>query len=446
MEKKDQIAIWLKKLEQESWQLELLVSGFTIFLLISAYDGLIGYAQEFQFHFDPQGTFYGATIMLLYVISACILVLIVNLVLHLLFRGFWIGAIGLRSVGPVLSFQKLNYHTYFADRIEKTMVSMDDLIVRLDRLCSVIFSFTFLIIFLFLSFFIYIMAFALVVWVLKWLQVISPDWLTGVVQVILVIVILFWLLGGIMYMFDSLSLGLLKKIKWLRKVYYPIYVLFSTITLSFLYRSIYYNLIAKFPKAIIRLILVLYVLVIIFLPFFELDDYRYFPDNFTTYAIDTEYYDDQRLDKSYITAASIPSMSVKDGFLPLFVRYNVSDNVALAQSCPEFEPAKKGGLKHGIDIGKGNILLTNPDVEEPFPEKALDCLLDFYSFSIDNKLYQPDKAFFYIHPNKDEKGVLMMVNIQNLPIGPHSIKVSRQILQDSVLKKEDYANIPFWRH
>ncbi len=247
-------------------------------------------------------------------------------------------------------------------------------------------------------------------------------------------------------MFDSLSLGLLKKIGWLRKLYYPVYVFFSSITLSFLYRSIYYNLISKFPKKIIRLVLVFYVLVITFLPFFELDDYRYFPDNFSDYAVDSDFYDDQRLSKSYITTASIPSMNIKEGFIPLFVRYTVSDNVALIAYCPDFEPAKKGGLKNGIDIGNGNFQFSTPNIDEPFPEKALKCLADFYKLSIDNQSLRADKTYFYKHPNKEEKGLLLMINIENLSKGPHTITVSRQILQDSLLKKEDYANIPFWRN
>lgn len=39
-EPKNPIQFWLAKLEEESWQLELLVSGFTIFLLLNAFGSL----------------------------------------------------------------------------------------------------------------------------------------------------------------------------------------------------------------------------------------------------------------------------------------------------------------------------------------------------------------------------------------------------------------------
>ena len=42
MEKQDKskFAQWLELLQQESWQLELIISGFAIFLLVGVYDPL----------------------------------------------------------------------------------------------------------------------------------------------------------------------------------------------------------------------------------------------------------------------------------------------------------------------------------------------------------------------------------------------------------------------
>ena len=444
-QKQDQISIWIKKLEQESWQLELLVSGFTIFLLISAFEGVTDFRKEFQFHFGPQGTFFGIVLMFLYVVTAGIAVLTINLIMHLALRGFWIGAIGLRSVGPTMNVDDLKYHGFFQEKLRKVVINMDDLIVKLDRLCSVIFSLSFLVIFMFVSFFIFIVVLGLSIWALNGLIEISPDWLATVLRVVFVIMLLFFVVGGLMYLLDSLSLGLLKKAGWLRKVYYPIYVFFGTITLSFLYRSIYYNLITKFNKGGLRLVLILYVLIIAFFPFFEFDEYRYFPDNSTEYNLNRDFYDDQRPDNRFIYAASIPSMTVNEAYIPLFVRYNVGDNQALVVHCPDFEPAKKGGLKDGFKASDGNFSLTSPDVEEPYPDQALQCLSSFYAISIDNQSIQADQSYFYTHPNREEKGVMMLVSIENLSKGAHSLEIQRQVLQDSVLKKEELANIPFWR-
>ena len=440
-----QITKWLKKLERESWQLELLVSGFTIFLLIGAYEELTGFIEDYQFNNQNSSGFYLVSIMLLYTVTKSIMVLTINLILHLALRGFWIGAIGLRSVGPTLDYDKLNYHQYYVEKLKQKMGSMDNLIVRLDRLCSVIFSFSFLIIFLFLSLCIYFLSFALVSWLFKGLIDLSPDWLGSILNVIGAVIQIFIALGGLLYMLDSLSLGLLKKVGWLRRIYYPIYVIFSTLTLSVLYRSIYYNLIAQFSKSALRTILLIYILLVIFMPFFALDDYRFYPDNRTAYHLSNTLYDDQRAEKQFILSASIPSLEVENSFIPLFIRYNPAHNDEILASCPGFEPAKKGGWKHGLEISNGNLMLNEPDVEEPLPGSALKCLEEYYTLEIDGSSVSAARSYFYTHPNRQEKGVMMLVDIANLSPGAHSLIVSRQTLQDSTLISTDYANIAFWK-
>ncbi|MCB9352189.1 MAG: hypothetical protein H6573_32540 [Lewinellaceae bacterium] len=53
----------------------------------------------------------------------------------------------------------------------------------------------------------------------------------------------FILLGSLLYFIDFITLGYLKRIRWLAPVYYPIYRFFSLITFARLYRPLYYNLI-----------------------------------------------------------------------------------------------------------------------------------------------------------------------------------------------------------
>ena len=48
----NQIGDWLKKLERESWQLELLVSAFTIFLLIMAGREFKDYVIDLQYRYN----------------------------------------------------------------------------------------------------------------------------------------------------------------------------------------------------------------------------------------------------------------------------------------------------------------------------------------------------------------------------------------------------------
>ena len=108
----DQIEGWLKKLERESWQLELLVSAFTIFLLIGANSQFGEFLVDLQYQYNLAGVISIAYIFLI-LIQKSIMALTICLVVHLMLRGFWIGAIGLRSVQSTIDFNKLNYNEFF---------------------------------------------------------------------------------------------------------------------------------------------------------------------------------------------------------------------------------------------------------------------------------------------------------------------------------------------
>ncbi|MEM6644555.1 MAG: hypothetical protein AAF616_16370, partial [Bacteroidota bacterium] len=155
--REEQIQQWLKKLERESWQLELLVSAFTIFLLLGASETFGDFVYDLQYHYAPNTSFFGLVVFFLSLIYTSIIVLTAFLIIHLLLRGFWIGAIGLRSVQPAINYDALNYSKFFLQKLKKRVIGLDRLVMILDEMCSVIFSLSFLIIFMIISFGLYIL-------------------------------------------------------------------------------------------------------------------------------------------------------------------------------------------------------------------------------------------------------------------------------------------------
>lgn len=127
----------LQKLQEESWQLELLISGFAIFGLINAYEPLkIAIIEA-----TNDRIFYRAIIAQVAWFS-CI-ILLFNLIFHVLLRGLWIGALGLRYVSGDIDYEKLNYSTKFTTYLEKKVGSFDRYIARLENYCSIIFAVSF---------------------------------------------------------------------------------------------------------------------------------------------------------------------------------------------------------------------------------------------------------------------------------------------------------------
>ena len=142
---------WLNKLQQESWQLELVISGFSIFLMLGAWQGLKGFARDIELASHGLGNEDSLlNIGYIVLLGACLFILI-NLVLHVLLRGIWISTIGLRYVSGDIDFDSLRLAPKFDRLLRRKVGSFDQYILKLENLCSVVFSFTFLIVFMLFS-------------------------------------------------------------------------------------------------------------------------------------------------------------------------------------------------------------------------------------------------------------------------------------------------------
>lgn len=238
----------LDRLQEDSWQLELLVSGFTIFGLFYAFGPVKDAFQKAANEGDMLKDVYS-------IVLIAISILILNLIIHVILRSLWIGALGLRYLSGEVEIDKLNYDARFTVYLKRKVGSFDDYIEKLEKLCSIIFAISFLLIF-------YVIAAVLVAYLLNLVGSSDSD-ISTFLNTLRIASIFFLLLGAILTFFDYLSQGLLKKNKWVASVYFPFYWVFSYLTLSFLYRPLYYNLIDnKFGRRVSFLLLPFYLSVL----------------------------------------------------------------------------------------------------------------------------------------------------------------------------------------
>lgn len=449
MSKKEQkIAEWLEKLQQESWNLELLISGFSIFLLIQVGDELGHVGEYVRAHYRFGSNIMGIIITFLGILRLAAIVLTFNLIIHILMRGFWIGAIGLRSVQKKIDISRLNYSDFFQEKLKGNIISLDELLTRVDNFSSVIFSFSFLIVFMLISLFLGFSFIGFVVFLFnKLLDPLSEGWLSNILEVVMLISVLGLLLTGLIYTIDTLSLGFFKRYRWLSRIYYPIYRFFSWISLAKVYRGIYYSIITKYPKSRIRFFLLIYISALILIPFHKYDQYLFYPDNSNIDQIlESNLYDNIRTDE-WISTASIPARIVKDAYLPLFIRYDVRDNEAIKKQCKEFNPAKKEGITSGISF-RGGIRFSDPRTIEPEPQKLLECLSSYYNIYINDSLQTDLDFWFYQHPNKGELGIMTVLDVDAVNQGRNTVKITQNDFQEvdevETPSEIDLIKIPFW--
>ena len=131
----------LDRLQQESWQLELIISGFAIFGLFTALPRI-----ELSLHIAKNDNQIYTFIIGVVALVACY-ILIFNLLIHVILRGLWIGALGLRYVSGDIDFEELNYQNKFTNYLKSKIVSFDRYVGRLENYCSVLFAISFLLIF-----------------------------------------------------------------------------------------------------------------------------------------------------------------------------------------------------------------------------------------------------------------------------------------------------------
>lgn len=437
---------WLKKLQQESWELELLVSGFSILLLAKGIDWLTNIKAFFEASLNFQIEISNIIIVFLAIVLLAVHALVLNLIIHLIFRGFWVGVVGLGSVAPNADFDKLKYSKFFTEKLKIKVTSLDELVIRVDRISSVLFAFAFLIIFLLISialFFGGLVTFATVGSNL--IENIS-GWIAEVLAFILNTLSFTFLIVGVIYLIDFLTFGAVKKIKFISRIYYPFYKFFGWITLAFIYRTIYYNLISRFTKKRTALILIPYLLILVTLPGIKMDHHIYYPDRFNEHTFPANYYEDVR-DDDNVRRVSIPSFVMDGSYIPLFIKYDPNDNSVIRALCPDYEPAKNEGLNTGIRInnvdGQINISHTTR-IREPEPKKSLDCLSQLYEIHINDSLIDIEEMYF--HSINKRRGIVTMLTIDSLPKGRnHIIVYKKEMKNDSTFESTIYASIPFWK-
>ncbi|GAB5550476.1 MAG: hypothetical protein Sapg2KO_00670 [Saprospiraceae bacterium] len=440
---------WLDKLQQESWQLELILTGFAIFLILglkSPIDQLFNSSLNIGLASDKFGIlliWMGAIRLIWYFI-------ITNLVIHLFLRSFWIALIGLRYVSGDIDFKQLNLAPIFNDFLNKKVRGFDQYIERLEKICSAIFAFTFLIIFVIISSTLFLL-------ILQTLStfVFNPieDAFGRSGEIISIIIQIALNLGALLYVIDFVTLGWLKSLNGFSKIYFPIYRLFGWLTLAPIYRPLYYNLVDNRFGRWVGLLILPYLILALVMSSVKVQYGKYFPKENTTYKLSTNRYDDTRDDSTeilnYLTSSSIPSKYVDRDFLEVFLPYVGSlDNPALEQVCPGIKPAQKEKILFGaggaINIGIRKPLEYNVD-------SIMLCFQNIFRLSINDSTYTDQNWMLYTHPTREVNGFLCILDIGHLKKGRHELKIqrfSRNISEsDSLMQvkwlKPDF--IPFWK-
>jgi hypothetical protein len=208
---------WLKRLQENSWEAEILISGGAIFSLFQLNYLIEDWSVRLRemHHFTGHNELY---MFLVFGINGLTIGFFSNLIL----RGFWISLVCLNYSFPSgINFSKIKLKGIYLEQSKK--VNLTDQILSLDHISGLLFftSLTFVLV------------------------------AAGVITFLSTFFLGAQLLGiedfdyafpfyGIPYavfLLDSFGYSFLRNNKIIGKIYYPIYLFFNHVTLAFIYRS-----------------------------------------------------------------------------------------------------------------------------------------------------------------------------------------------------------------
>lgn len=339
--------IWFQKLRINSWEIEILIVACILAFLFNVPDFISDMiaANFVSDHYDMRSEnkngFWRNLGFFKYLffrgISYLMSIAKVTFSAYIFCRGFWVAALGLSSVFPNgIDIERLNFSSYFNEILSKSHI--DKFILRLDNICSSIFSLGFLIGLFFVSF--------LPFWALTFLlgNLLYPF------PSLIVPITGFFAISGAIFFIDLFFFGILKKIKW-RFFSYPyskLYSFFRIITLFFIYEPIYYLLVSNTKKR--------FVLLFGLITIFSFD--IYFRDTFfekiirsdgyigttlgnsldkSTSSMFSSYYEDKmqnsKINISYRSYPFINSDIISESYLKLYIPFQPKMHASIDSAC-----------------------------------------------------------------------------------------------------------------
>ena len=427
---------WLDSLQQESWQLELLISGFSIFLLIGGWGKIVELQtdlillQQASQNFSALDAFYDISRIAL----ACLLG---TLIFHVLLRGMWIAAIGLRSVSGDIEYEELNLLPRFHNFLKRRIGSFDGYVERLERYCSVLFSVAFLIFFGLLSL-------ALLISILNVIGFIVISVLgEGSWSVVNTVLSILLLIIGMPYLLDFMTLGWLKRQKWLARPYYYLYRFMGWLTLARISRPLYYNLIDNRFGRRLAVAIPMLMFVAVIASSYEHITHAYYPGYAQAgkeVVLKGVYDDDGYELNSRLWRPSLSSRYVKDNYLELFVPYIPSnDDEMLEFHYPDLSPARLTGtvLRGGFSVGQS----ASFEVDNTELRKAMSGL---WRISVDSVQLSVTPRFS-AHKERRQFGLLYMIPAHTLPVGEHELTIQRRMHLSDTVRFEKGSLIYFYK-
>lgn len=397
---------WLRALETQSWQAELVISGLAIFgslQLPSLLNSIVDYCL-FNFSEPYMEIFF---FLFIYPYFAAT-ILIFSFIAHLVLRALWIGMLGLVSVYPNgINPDQEVFSKDYMQKFLKEYPDVNQFNKKLDDLCSTIFasSASIAIVMIMIS-----ISLTIILIIATIVNYIFPS--ISIIKIVLV-------LGGIFFtisFFASLlNLKSLRDKEWVHKIHFPFAQIFGKMVYLFAMRPISYismifmtnqknkntsilsqTAIASFFTFIFAMLLVFPLLTQSNMGYFQQENYFSYRTNSLHLKAST--YENLFEDNPTLLNPFIQSDIIEGGTIKLFIPWLEREQSFADMLCGEYVEDDD---------------MTRTEKRAAITKHAVECAKKYFEISLNGTLLENQKYYQHHHSIDGTVGFLTYISTEN---------------------------------
>ena len=422
-----------------TWEMELLISGLTVFALMQLPGELDRWLAGMMTRFEAE---WQTIVLLFYVyVKFAVVALIGTFILHLAARGYWVALVGMRSVFPDgMRWDRLRGGPIYRDYAMHSTPTQEARIERADDRASIVFGVGVGLAFLMLVPLLMVTTGFLLALALSWAFGLRERW----TELFFAAVALMVLPLLVATLFDRLRGARLDPAGIPARVIRVIYRLYGRIGMGRYGNSllaVFYTQVgprrAGFAVSVVTLLVMLAIMLGMQQQRGTLDigNYNWLPpvDRAASRIVDPQRYLSLTPVRTGLdTDPFIQSEIVRDPYLKLFVPYLPTRlNLGIPQRCPDVDP----------------VVLDDAALEEARLAAVLACIATLHPVTLDGKPVADLRYDIHAEAGTGVRGFLAMIPVHDLARGRHELAVTpaprtRARANDKPLRP---LVIPFWR-
>jgi len=401
---------WIQRLKDESWEAEILVSTVAIFGTFQLFK-IISWSTNMFIDLLPQNQYLiGYFIVFFGLIAVSILASM--FIIHFVLRAYWVGLVGLNSVFPDYSIENSAYSKIYTEKLISILPKLKDSILKVDELCSVIFSaaFTFLFLFLYIALFssVYLLLFNILSEYIPSYLLLIP---AVIINFLMLVQFIFTLIANTKKNKENEAMQI-----WLFKIVKYTYLLMLGPLYKFIVQiMMIFSSNFKKNKSLIYL-LISFLFIGLITGFFQIKNTNilHLIAKGNNIALDkTEiyigYYQTENEDVDFLLTPEITSDIIQNNILKVFIPIYKHERYLRKDQCGTY--IKKEGLtKSEQRLEKRNF--------------HLNCYYKYNKIYLNGKIVQTEFNK-YVHPKTNQFGVVAYIKLTNALDGKNTLKIKK---------------------